>query len=188
MSKFIKSLSIFMAGVAFNNTKALAINYDVENPFENNLEPVNLRPLNMPGDNLYAAHRSHSSHSSHSSHRSGSGSYSAPSRSNPVPSNPYSRSNNIRPSTGNSESVDSGRPVTVTPSGRDFNPDNQNLMNLIMRVQVALLIKGYSPGAADGIMGRQTRNALKQYQKDNSIKMDGLMSTTTLNSLGVVSK
>ncbi|WP_417539061.1 His-Xaa-Ser repeat protein HxsA [Marinobacter sp.] len=178
MSRFIKSLSMFVAGAALANTETEAAQHDVENSFTIKFEPTSLRPLNFPGDNMYAAHRSHASHSSHSSHRSSSGSYSAP-KSKPSPSRRYSA-----PS-GNSQSVDPGRPATVTPSTRDTNAKVGALQNLIKRVQIALIIQGYSPGATDGRMGPQTREALKRFQKDKGLKVDGLMSTETLNALGV---
>ena len=182
MSRFTKSLSVFMTGMALVNSKTDAAQNNIKNPFESTLEPISLRPLNMPGDNLYAAHRSHSSHSSH---RSSSGSYSSPKPSSPTPKNSYPRSNTYNSLSGSSQPVDPGRPAAVSPVQGDFNPNESKLLNLVMRVQIALLIKGYSPGRLDGVMGGETRAALIQFQKDNGIKADGLMSTSTLNALEV---
>lgn len=183
MSRFTKSLSVFMAGLALTGTKIQAAQQEPGNPFESTLDPTSLRPLNMPGDNMYAAHRSHSSHSSHSSHRSSSGSYSVPKR-----SQSSSSDSSYKPSTGSSQSVDPGRPATVTSTGRDFDPNEQALMDLVRRVQLALIVKGYSPGAVDGILGSQTRVALKHFQADNGLEVDGRMGTPTLNALGVVAR
>lgn len=162
MSKFTKSLSVFMAGMGLMSTKSQALYQAPESPFWGASDPISLHSLNEGSENLYAAHRSHSSHSSH---RSSSGSYSAPSRSQPV---------------------DPGRQFTVTPSVADINPADVKLMELIKRVQMGLYIKGYAPGAVDGIMGEKTRIALRQFQKDHGLTPDGLMGTETLNALGVV--
>ncbi len=59
-------------------------------------------------------------------------------------------------------------------------------MELIRRVQMGLIIKGYEPGTIDGVMGEQTRLALKLFQSRNSLPADGMMSTQTLNALGVI--
>ena len=182
MSRFTKSLSVFMAGMALANTETKGAQDYIKSPFDSTLEPISLRPLNMPGDNMYAAHRSHSSHSSH---RSSSGSYTPARPSTPAPKKTYPRSNTYRSYGGSSQPVDPGRPATVTPKQGDFNPDEPQLLNLVMRVQIALLIKGYSPGHVDGIMGSATRAALIKFQNDNGIKADGLMSTATLNALEV---
>ena len=58
-------------------------------------------------------------------------------------------------------------------------------MELIRRVQMGLIIKGYEPGTIDGVMGKQTRWALKLFQTHNSLPADGMMDTKTLNALGV---
>ena len=206
MSKFITSLSAFIAGTSLVNSDVQALEQGLKNPFGSRLDPVSLRPLNMPGDNLYAAHRSHSSHSSHSTHSSGSGSYSAPSRTYTAPSKTYSPpspaysapktpyssnfgtsgSNSLGGSTGSRNPVDAGRPSTVSPISSDFDPNNKKLMELIRRVQMGLIIKGYEPGTIDGVMGEQTRLALKLFQSHNSLPADGMMGTQTLNALGVI--
>nr|WP_298411727.1 His-Xaa-Ser repeat protein HxsA [uncultured Halomonas sp.] len=186
MSRFTKSLSLFIAGATLTNIESQAAQHNAESPFILKFDPTSLRPLNLPGDNLYAAHRSHSSHSSHSSHRSSSSSYSTPKRSHSAPTPPSPKRYNT-PS-GSSQPVDPGRPATVSPSGQDFDPKEANLLDLISRVQLALIIKGYSPGTVDGLMGPQTRNALKQFQKDQGLKIDGLMGTETLNALGVATQ
>lgn len=197
MSRFTKSISVFMAGIALLGTKSQASQEESDNPFVDTLDPISLRPLNQAGDNLYAAHRSHSSHSSHSSHRSSSSTYSSPSRSYSAPRRSYSAPDSSYPrsqnsnslynsSTGSSQSVDPGRPAVVTPTDRDINPADAKLMELIKRVQLGLLIKGYSPGAVDGVMGARTRAAIKLFQRDYGLNPDGLMGTETLNALGVV--
>jgi hypothetical protein len=44
---------------------------------------------------------------------------------------------------------------------------NPNFNADVKLAQTKLLRKGYLPGLADGIMGRKTRNAIKEYQRDN---------------------
>lgn len=209
MFRFNKSLSLFMAGLALTGTKVQAAPDWDEDPYDGKLDPISLRPLNAPGDNVYAAHRSHSSHSSH---RSSSGSYSAPRqpssgssrRSDTTPRQPssglYGRSDTAprQPTTslynrygvevGKSQPVDPGRPATVTRIQSDIDPNDQALKNLVTRVQIALLSKGYDPGTIDGVFGTKTKNALMHFQVDQGLEIDGLMGTTTLNALGVVAR
>lgn len=185
MSKFTKSLSVFMAGLGLVSSKSQAGQQPPESISLDTYEPINLRPLNMGLDNLYAQHRSHSSHSSH---RSSSGSYSSPSRSAPTPNRSQSSPSRglYAPSAGTSQPVDPGRPATVTPSRKDIDPANAKLVELIKRVQMGLYIKGYDPGSVDGIMGERTRVALRKFQSDHGLPVDGLMGTDTLSALGVV--
>jgi localization factor PodJL len=35
---------------------------------------------------------------------------------------------------------------------------------------------GYNPGPADGLMGSKTRNAIKAFQKDTNLPVDGQIS------------
>jgi peptidoglycan hydrolase-like protein with peptidoglycan-binding domain len=44
---------------------------------------------------------------------------------------------------------------------------------------------GYYEGAIDGHLGIGTKSALKAYQADSGIKVDGTLSTPTLNGLGI---
>ena len=74
----------------------------------------------------------------------------------------------------------------MSPINSDFDPKEKNLKELIRRVQMGLIIKGYEPGSIDGVMGGQTRSALKLFQSHNSLPIDGMMSTQTLNALGVI--
>ncbi len=52
-------------------------------------------------------------------------------------------------------------------------------------VQKVLLQQGYNPGKADGLMGRNTRTALKKYQKDHQLLITGRMDSATLAALGL---
>ncbi len=55
---------------------------------------------------------------------------------------------------------------------------------VIVKIQKALQSKGYHPGKIDGILGRDTRVALEQYQKENSLSTGGI-TYETLNSLKI---
>jgi len=53
----------------------------------------------------------------------------------------------------------------------------------IRSVQQALADLGYNPGPVDGIMGKMTRIALKQYQRDYDLPVTGRLDDDTLASL-----
>ncbi len=147
-------------------------------------DPVSLRPLNLPSDNRFAAHRSHSSHASH---RSGSGGYTAP-RAPAVPAPTPAPPPGSRGFGGGSSPVDPGRAVPVTPKAPPVAPaltiaEKKALQ--VMRVQIALSALGLYTGDIDGVLGDSTKEAVKRFQKIKGIKQDGLMSTDTLNALNV---
>lgn len=51
------------------------------------------------------------------------------------------------------------------------------------QLQLLLIDAGYDPGVADGIVGSKTRDAIREYQKDNSLVPDGHPSLDFLNIL-----
>ncbi len=55
----------------------------------------------------------------------------------------------------------------------------------IMRVQISLTSLGLYSGSIDGVLNPDTKTALKLFQTVKGIEADGLMSTPTLNALGV---
>jgi peptidoglycan hydrolase-like protein with peptidoglycan-binding domain len=54
-----------------------------------------------------------------------------------------------------------------------------------MRVQIALTSLGIYSGAVDGVLGEGTKTALRRFQLLKDLQVTGLMSTDTLNALGV---
>ena len=56
--------------------------------------------------------------------------------------------------------------------------------DVILKIQNALKDKEYKPGKVDGVLGRGTRVALDQYQKDNSLATGGI-TYETLKALNV---
>jgi hypothetical protein len=55
---------------------------------------------------------------------------------------------------------------------------------IIAKLQSALNEKGYKAGKADGILGRGTRRALEQFQRDHALATGGI-TYETLNALGI---
>lgn len=47
------------------------------------------------------------------------------------------------------------------------------------QIQACLKNANYNPGVIDGKMGRQTREAIKAFQKDNNLKVDGKVGKQT---------
>ena len=195
MKRFITSLTAFISSTqsltATTNSDYAAPDMK---PLFNPPEPVSLRPLNYPGENLFAGHRSHSSHSSHRSHRSSSGgssSYRAPSTprySSPTPAT--SSANSFYGSGASSNPIDPGRPDLVTPTpGKPKAEikwtDKEKQKIQVMRVQIALKNLGLYDGEIDGILGPKTREAITFFQKVKDLTPNGRMTTETLNALGV---
>lgn len=178
------------------------------------LEPVGLRPLNSPADNLFARHSSHSSHSSHRSSSGSGGTYypptpapapapapsAAPRYFAPTPSSPLSSSSTSRPiytpaptqeSGQRYQPVDPGRPAAVSPQTTRITPVSPTLSSAeklrlqVMRVQLALLQLGIYDGEISGVLNSSTKESLKRFQIVKGYQPNGLMSTETLNALGV---
>ena len=55
----------------------------------------------------------------------------------------------------------------------------------VKRVQETLRDKGYDPGPIDGVMGSQTRAAIRQYQKAENLPVTGHLDGETAGKLGV---
>jgi len=55
----------------------------------------------------------------------------------------------------------------------------------LARAQKQLVELGYEPGVVDGLMGRKTSLAIRQYQEDNALDLTGKLNTQTKNALGI---
>ena len=55
----------------------------------------------------------------------------------------------------------------------------------IKKVQESLRDKGYSPGPIDGHQGRQTRSAIRKYQKAENLPVTGRLDSETAGKFGV---
>lgn len=136
--------------------------------------------LNSTAQDQYAAHRSHSSHGSHRSHRSSSGSRAAPTPSIPTP----------RPTptwrTPSPPATTPATPKKETPAPTNTaKPTPQDLSMMVVRVQAALMRLGIFEGDIDGVLGPQTRAAIREFQKSKGIKQTGRMDVDTLTNLGI---
>ena len=49
----------------------------------------------------------------------------------------------------------------------------------VKQIQIALQNAGYNPGSIDGQKGKQTRDAIKAFQKANNLKSDGRVGKRT---------
>jgi peptidoglycan hydrolase-like protein with peptidoglycan-binding domain len=52
-----------------------------------------------------------------------------------------------------------------------------------MRLQMALNHEGFDVGTPDGVLGRKTRSALRQYQKAHGLAADGFPTAALLDGL-----
>ncbi len=73
--------------------------------------------------------------------------------------------------------------VVYTPGGRVPTKQRRQIItavftsySLTKQAQAFLAKRGYKPGPADGIMGKRTRRALEQFQKDERLVVDGKVS------------
>lgn len=187
--KHLKTPLAFLAAwMSFIPGKSVAVPADnsATTPPIDGPDPVQLRPLNRPGDNLFAAHRSHSSHGSH---RSGSGGgYSAPATPQPAYPQQAPDSSSSLYGSGGSRPTDPGRASQVSPEPAQTAPrlnltEKRKLQ--IMRVQIALTSLGLYQGPVDGVLNDDTKASLKLFQNVKGLEVNGLMTTETLNSLGV---
>lgn len=55
----------------------------------------------------------------------------------------------------------------------------------VRRIQTKLKQWGYFDGAADGVYGTDTKNAVKAFQRKNGLKVDGIAGKETLYELGL---
>jgi len=55
----------------------------------------------------------------------------------------------------------------------------------ILKVQELLTLFGYMPGDADGVFGRSTQNAIRQFESDRAMPVTGQITTSLLQELGL---
>jgi peptidoglycan hydrolase-like protein with peptidoglycan-binding domain len=73
----------------------------------------------------------------------------------------------------------------IRPEGGSEEVDpNISKQDEIYKIQKRLIELGYEPGPADGIMGKMTKRAIKNFQKDNDLPPTGKIDNETKNKLG----
>ena len=55
----------------------------------------------------------------------------------------------------------------------------------VRQIQTKLRDLGYNPGTIDGIYGKNTQNAVKAFQRDRGLTVDGIAGSRTLKALGI---
>jgi peptidoglycan hydrolase-like protein with peptidoglycan-binding domain len=57
--------------------------------------------------------------------------------------------------------------------------------NVIRGIQRRLTQNGFTPGRADGVWGRSTQRALRQFQQSRGLEASGQLNPTTISALGL---
>ncbi|WP_287932204.1 peptidoglycan-binding domain-containing protein, partial [Achromobacter sp.] len=143
-----------------------------------------------------------SSHYSGSGSRGSSGYYSAPATPVSPPAKPsplYTPSGSSSGSNGGVPSAGSAPRSNANPSASDTSKKSgsasQDTVDLsrseklklqIIRVQIKLTSLHLYEGPINGVLGPATTAALKHFQTVKSLPATGLMTTETMNALGVV--
>ena len=84
------------------------------------------------------------------------------------------------PAWKNSAAAQSAPVIQGTPQAVAAQPSlNQAVTNL----QSQLAARGYDPGPIDGMMGERTRAAIRAYQRDRQMPVDGQVSQALVASL-----
>lgn len=82
-----------------------------------------------------------------------------------------------------------GEGVQEVPAPRPKPADPRTTQEVALEPEVVTLVQGwladlgYRPGPADGVMGRKTRDALRLYQDDNGLPVNGKITQATLGRL-----
>ena len=71
--------------------------------------------------------------------------------------------------------------LAVLPAG--FASDQS-----VRETQIVLLKKGYDPGPIDGMLGKKTIQAIRNFQKDSSLPITGKLDPKTREALGIKSR
>lgn len=80
---------------------------------------------------------------------------------------------------------------SATGKGSDYSKENQDILRVDVSakaVQSALKEAGYYNGSIDGKLGSASQTAIKQFQKDNGLKADGIIGRQTWQELKAFSK
>ena len=78
------------------------------------------------------------------------------------------------------QAADGGYAQEPVSNVAQFPSDSKQTLR---EIQQNLTDLGYAPGAADGVMGKRTRQAIYEYQRAAGLRVDGVASTELLASL-----
>jgi His-Xaa-Ser repeat protein HxsA len=147
-------------------------------------------------DHLYtlaghASHSSHSSHASHASHQSGSGGGSYPVYT-PAPAytpQPLYTAPSYIPTPKPAPAPADSDTLRATPPSADgpkpLSGRSELFNSIVKRVQLGLLAYGYYDGPINGVVGAQTRTALKQFQAAFHMPQTGTITPEVLDALKI---
>lgn len=71
---------------------------------------------------------------------------------------------------------------------RNDNPTTETVEKTVSEIQKRLNILGYSCGKVDGVVGIKTMAAIRQFQADNLLEVDGIVGPQTWKKLVVLSE
>ncbi len=75
-----------------------------------------------------------------------------------------------------SNQINLGKPFWRDNASENLYKPKSKHHSFVRQIQSALAAKGYHPGPSDGIAGRQTRKAIRAYQRDNGLLVNGQAS------------
>ena len=78
-----------------------------------------------------------------------------------------------------------GTPRPRSSPSRPKAPPTSLFREDIQQAQKQLQVSGYDPGPLDGMLGSQTKAALRAYQADHNIPVTGALDNATRRALGV---
>ena len=82
----------------------------------------------------------------------------------------------------NKDQVDLGEPAWKQGSTASGNETVAH-KEMITEIQKGLKDLGYDPGVVDGIYGQRTQQAIRQYQKDHGLLVDGQATPALMNHI-----
>lgn len=142
-----------------------------------------------------AQHRSHSSHSSHSSHRSGSSGRTRAPVYTPSPIRPPTVRTAPSTAPAPSRNERSTPPSSVLPSSPAIAPNTfftppaaSEIQSIVRQVQLGLKAYGYYEGDIDGLVGSNTRDALRRFQTDFNLKVTGTITPEVLDAFKITAQ
>ena len=87
---------------------------------------------------------------------------------------------------GSTQPQQSGANQPMAPQTQQGSTQEQNLSkDEIRQVQQALDQKGFKAGQADGVLGPETKNAIKEFQQKQGFNATGELDSQTMSALGV---